>query len=108
MYEIEFKLGPIMIRQKMTKKRVICDVSASNSSNLVAPSVPKQNSNMFRTYECSFFFFFLEKNKCKVTEKAPPKVGRQMSFAMTFSAQVNTEAIKALTMKLFIFQKQLP
>ena len=89
----------------MTKKRVIRDVSASNSSNLVAPSVPKQNSNMFRTYECSFF---KEKNKCKVTEKAPPKVGRQMSFAMTFSAQVNTEAIKALTMKLFIFQKQLP
>ena len=78
---------------------------SENSSNLVAPSVPKQNSNMFRTYECSFF---LEKNKCKVTEKAPPKVGRQMSFAMTFSAQVNTEAIKALTMKLFIFQKQLP
>ena len=53
-------------------------------------------------------FFFRNKNKCKVTEKAPPKVGRQMSFAMTFSAQVNTEAIKALTMKLFIFQKQLP
>ena len=89
-----------IIHNNRVSKRAICFC-------VTPPNMPKAYNfdSVFCTYECSFF---RNKNKCKVTEKAPPKVGRQMSFAMTFSAQVNTEAIKALTMKLFIFQKQLP
>ena len=74
---------------------------------LYTPNMPKAY-NFDSVFARTNVLFFRNKNKCKVSEKAPPKVGRQMSFAMTFSAQVNTEAIKALTMKLFIFQKQLP
>ena len=74
---------------------------------MTPPNMPKAY-NFDSVFARTNVLFFRNKNKCKVSEKTPLKVGRQMSFAMTFSAQVNTEAIKALTMKLFIFQKQLP